>query len=326
MRNQILLSALLLAGTAAGVAQAQVAGEKPRPTSPSISKPSVNRLPTQTQRVPTKLPRAELPTSTAKRRTNSLTAMNPAKRPRTVARFTYYLSLPATRGRQTAKIAVQGDPCRRGAANTTVGGTTKGIAANNTIQTANYDSACLGAWRDYVARLDAVSVPVDARNFSRFALPARAAGVNQVLDDDRWARFLELPHIVSVGGKEVARFGKVRFANVDADADGFVGMEWGGDDCDETDANRYPGNSEVPDVEGHDEDCDYRTIGTRDIDNDGFIDARIWNRRDDGGRPVYGDDCDDTLRGVNPGQAEVPGNGLDDDCDGDIDHDESWRN
>lgn len=98
-----------------------------------------------------------------------------------------------------------------------------------------------------------------------------------------------------------------------------------GTDCDDGNPNRFPGNPEVADFDGNDEDCDPSTIGEMDQDGDGFTDWRVWNAPFTRvGRPVYGEDCDDTRRGVNPGIPEIPGNGLDDNCDGDVDFDRSW--
>lgn len=37
-----------------------------------------------------------------------------------------------------------------------------------------------------------------------------------------------------------------------------------GDDCDDDDPDRYPGNFEICDDDDHDEDCDPTTFGTRD--------------------------------------------------------------
>src|SRR5688500_11508227 len=45
----------------------------------------------------------------------------------------------------------------------------------------------------------------------------------------------------------------------DADLDGRSAMECGGTDCDDRDADRFPGNPEVCDDAGHDEDCDPAT-------------------------------------------------------------------
>ena len=95
----------------------------------------------------------------------------------------------------------------------------------------------------------------------------------------------------------------------DADGDGAVAAACGGDDCDDADANRYPGNAEVCDGAGHDEDCDDTTFGDRDRDGDGAIDARCCNG------DVCGTDCDDRRAAIVPGAAEVC-DGRDDDCDG----------
>jgi len=98
----------------------------------------------------------------------------------------------------------------------------------------------------------------------------------------------------------------------DVDGDGHASIACGGDDCDDEDANRYPGNVERCDAANVDEDCDPFTFGTRDIDNDGFVDAACANGAN------RGDDCDDFAAGVHPTATEVC-NGTDDNCDGDID-------
>lgn len=64
---------------------------------------------------------------------------------------------------------------------------------------------------------------------------------------------------------------------VDADGDGFDSVATGGNDCDDKDGIRYPGNIEICDVEGHDEDCDPATGGHRDMDRDGYQDAACFN-------------------------------------------------
>jgi alpha-tubulin suppressor-like RCC1 family protein len=98
----------------------------------------------------------------------------------------------------------------------------------------------------------------------------------------------------------------------DADGDGSIAIACGGDDCDDADANRFPGNVETCDLEGHDEDCDETTIGDRDSDNDGFVDARCCNG------DTCGEDCADGNARVNPTSSEVCDN-LDNDCNGSID-------
>ncbi len=63
----------------------------------------------------------------------------------------------------------------------------------------------------------------------------------------------------------------------DRDGDGVDGIACGGSDCDDTDPNRFPGNTEVCDEEGHDEDCDPLTFGSRDSDGDGYVDMLCFN-------------------------------------------------
>jgi hypothetical protein len=110
-------------------------------------------------------------------------------------------------------------------------------------------------------------------------------------------------------------------AEADKDGDGRRSISAGGDDCDDEDPNRFPGNAEVCDVAGHDEDCDFITVGSRDNDDDGFVDQRCVNTADDG--TVYrGEDCDDARRWVNPLVPEVC-NGRDDNCDGAVDDESS---
>ena len=50
-----------------------------------------------------------------------------------------------------------------------------------------------------------------------------------------------------------------------------------GRDCDDSNPLRYGGNLEVCDAHDLDEDCDVTTFGTKDEDNDGFIDADCGN-------------------------------------------------
>jgi hypothetical protein len=103
----------------------------------------------------------------------------------------------------------------------------------------------------------------------------------------------------------------------DADDDGHDAIECGGDDCDDGDARRAPGNVEVCDDENVDEDCDPTTVGDLDFDGDGFISDACCNLRPDGILRC-GNDCNDLLRSVNPGAVETC-NLIDDDCNGLID-------
>ncbi|HJK92341.1 MAG TPA: MopE-related protein, partial [Polyangiaceae bacterium LLY-WYZ-15_(1-7)] len=97
----------------------------------------------------------------------------------------------------------------------------------------------------------------------------------------------------------------------DLDGDGVDSIDCGGEDCDDGDAERYPGNAELCDDLGKDEDCDPDTLGP-DEDGDGYAPLACCN----GTR--CGLDCDDTRDGVSPEAVEAC-NGIDEDCDGDLD-------
>jgi len=95
----------------------------------------------------------------------------------------------------------------------------------------------------------------------------------------------------------------------DVDGDGHGAPPCGGD-CDDTDASRYPGATEICD--GDDEDCNDATLGP-DGDGDGFASAACCN-----GPANCGRDCDDARATVNDTAIESC-NGVDDDCDGLVD-------
>ncbi len=121
----------------------------------------------------------------------------------------------------------------------------------------------------------------------------------------------------SQSGDPLSNAVSVGFGSVDADRDGVLAIRWGGFDCDDNDARRYPGNPEVADSLGHDEDCDAETFGNRDSDGDGAYDALATNIRPDGSISA-GTDCDDQNRSIHPGASEVC-DGLDNNCDGVVD-------
>lgn len=103
----------------------------------------------------------------------------------------------------------------------------------------------------------------------------------------------------------------------DKDRDGHLATAAGGDDCDDNDSNRYYGNLEVADFEGHDEDCNPATIGNKDEDRDGYVDCRVFNWYNHIDANV-GEDCDDGRTNVNPRSTEACNN-RDDNCNGIID-------
>ncbi len=103
----------------------------------------------------------------------------------------------------------------------------------------------------------------------------------------------------------------------DADGDGHTAVSCGGDDCDDADANRFPGRMEVCDVARRDEDCDPTTFGFRDGDGDSYADSACCNV-DSTGAMRCGDDCNDSRPNVHPSLVEAC-DGLDNDCNSMVD-------
>jgi alpha-tubulin suppressor-like RCC1 family protein len=128
-------------------------------------------------------------------------------------------------------------------------------------------------------------------------------------------------------------------ATPDEDGDGLASIACSGLDCDDGDVDRFPGNPERCDAEGHDEDCDPCTVasssGDGDLDGDGFVSLSCANvitgtlpacdpaaTRLDASDPsaprITGADCADMRADVRPSQVEVC-NGRDDNCNGAVD-------
>jgi hypothetical protein len=109
---------------------------------------------------------------------------------------------------------------------------------------------------------------------------------------------------------------------VDADGDGIASDV----DCDDTNADIHPYATEV--CNSFDDDCDgvvndgltTYTIYA-DTDGDGYGDSSVTSSQCDPSSTDMGwtfdsTDCDDTDSSVNPGEAEVCDDGIDNDCDG----------
>jgi hypothetical protein len=115
--------------------------------------------------------------------------------------------------------------------------------------------------------------------------------------------------IVSSNGLDPAELTVALSGNAvaDSDGDGHDSFAAGGDDCDDSDADIFPGAQDTW-YDGVDSNCD--EWSDYDQDGDGHDHA------DHGG-----DDCDDTDAGINPSQEEVWYDGVDTDCDGLSDYD-----
>jgi len=92
----------------------------------------------------------------------------------------------------------------------------------------------------------------------------------------------------------------------DLDGDGYstAGGTCGPVDCDDTNSTVFPGALEI---------CD-----TRDTNCDGFVPASEADTDGDG-VPICAGDCDDTNATVFPGATEICDDGVDNDCDGEVD-------
>jgi hypothetical protein len=120
---------------------------------------------------------------------------------------------------------------------------------------------------------------------------------------------------------------------LDADGDGFgagvgsatqqVGFVSQTGDCNDTNPAINPGATETP---GNmlDDDCDGQIdeagqLFYRDADADAYGDPAVQSATQQMGFVAVAGDCDDANAAINPGAAEIAGNAIDDDCDGQID-------
>jgi len=109
--------------------------------------------------------------------------------------------------------------------------------------------------------------------------------------------------------------------DLDCDNESSPNMSSTDGDCDDDDmvcgVHCNPGIG-VEECDGYDNDCAGGVpLDEQDEDGDGYLACAGYVEQ--GAGYTGGDDCDDSLAtgaSVNPGESEVPGNGVDDDCDG----------
>ncbi len=149
-------------------------------------------------------------------------------------------------------------------------------------------------------------------------------GVRGVLDPGTsWNTAFLVVHGASDADAIGARTASTGCSLVDADADGFAGPDFGGADCNDSDATSWPGAPEIPN-DAVDQDCDgddwHPVECFEDQDQDGFGSTTIVFSADDDcddpGESTTSTDCDDARPSTWPGAPELPGDGVDQDCDG----------
>ena len=158
-------------------------------------------------------------------------------------------------------------------------------------------------------------------------------------DDTEATRYPGATEVVADGIDQDCDDGDICYSDIDGDSVGIststiassdldcsgAGESPFDTDCDDGDANQYPGATEY--CSGEDDDCD------GSVDEDDAADAQTWYHDSDS--DGYGDaavivhqcylssgytgdatDCDDSDSSVHPGATEICSDGLDNDCDG----------
>ena len=110
--------------------------------------------------------------------------------------------------------------------------------------------------------------------------------------------------------------------SIDCSGDGVANADAPDTDCDDGNADVNPGMGDAIGDE-LDADCDGFEMCYADLDGDGYRTSEVVESEDadcadegEANRDAPLVDCDDSRAGVNPGAEEIPGDGVDQDCDG----------
>ncbi len=165
-------------------------------------------------------------------------------------------------------------------------------------------------------------------NFSQFSPPSDAVVVmapdsdgDGVPDEIDNCRLTYNPDQADTDGDGVGDA-----CDCDADGDMHDSISCGGDDCDDSNPAIHPGAVEICD--GVDNDCDGQidegvegSLYYRDADGDGYGDPSVSLQTCEapGGYVLDNTDCDDADATINPGAVELCDDGIDNNCNGEID-------
>lgn len=122
--------------------------------------------------------------------------------------------------------------------------------------------------------------------------------------------------------------GQMPNSEIDNDNDGYIECTidaggWdgpsgviGGGDCDDNDPNEFPGQVWYADCDGDGYFSDVVVIACDEAETNAFLTCLDGMAPDGGWRHIPGVDCNDEAAEINPAAVEIPGDTIDQNCDG----------